>query len=166
MQSRSYRDQSYNGLFPIASFDDYVAVAQNASNTRTIGIYPETKVPLFFNFYLNDYNTTMEDLLLSSLNKYGYKGKTAPCFLQSFSEASLRYMANQTDLPLVFLTETQLSDNKLSDLSTFCYGLGPSKNTIVQVGPNRKIIGVTDFVKKAHQYGLKVKFCIWSDRIL
>lgn len=141
----------------MASFDDYIAVAQNASNGRTIGIYPETKLPSFFNFQLRNSNTTMEDLLLDSLTRHGYTKKSSPCFLQSFSEASLRYMSNRTELLLVFLTDLTLRDEKLSDLSSFCYGLGPSKTTIVQVDSNRRITEITDYIQRAHRYGLKVK---------
>ena len=157
VQSRSYRDQSYNGQFPLASFDDYVAVAKNKSNGRTIGIYPETKTPTFFNDYLSPFNTTMEDILLEALEKYGYAQKTSPCFVQSFSEESLRYMANRTELPMVFLTPVTLTDGKLADLAKFCYGVGSSKSAIVVTNPtSNTIIRTTDFVQRAQAHGLKV----------
>ena len=143
-------------MFAMASFEEYIAVAKNAE--RTIGIYPETKVPLFFNNYLAAFNTTMEDILLEALERHGYNMKSSPCFIQSFLESSLEYMANRTELPLVFLTKVALPDQKLEELAKFCYGIGPSKNTIIRVDPRtNKTAGKTDFVDRAHKYGLKVR---------
>lgn len=56
----------------MATFDEYVAIAQNESNPRTIGIYPEAKTPEFFNGRLQDNGTTMEDLMVTALEKYGW----------------------------------------------------------------------------------------------
>jgi len=156
VQTRSYRDQSYNSIFPLASFDEYVAVAKNVSNKRVIGIYPETKSPSFFNDFLESHDTTMEDILLESLQNHGYTEETSPCFVQSFSEASIRYMSSRTKLPLIFLTSTPLPDNKLANLSTICYGIGPSKSLIVQVDGTNSIYRTTDFIERAHKYDLKV----------
>uniref|UniRef100_H2YK04 glycerophosphodiester phosphodiesterase n=1 Tax=Ciona savignyi TaxID=51511 RepID=H2YK04_CIOSA len=131
VQNRKYRDQSYNGLFPIATFDEYVAVAKFAP--RTIGIYPETKQPALFNHFISRHNVTMEDLLLEALESHGYTSRDSPCFIQSFDESSLQYMAKRTDLPLVHLTDTVPSNEKLTEIASYCYGMGVSKNLIVQV---------------------------------
>ncbi|XP_039265972.2 uncharacterized protein LOC120341512 [Styela clava] len=157
VQTRSYRDQSYNGEFAMASFDEYIAVAQNQSNPRTIGIYPETKVPDFFNKYLEDNGTTMEDILLESLESYGYDKKNSPCFLQSFDIRSLQYLRNRTELKLVYLTGSTLTNDIMEELSTYVSGIGPSKSVIVQIDPIRNtIIGTTTFLARAHQYGFVV----------
>ncbi|CAK8686229.1 unnamed protein product [Clavelina lepadiformis] len=156
-QDRSYRDQTYNGEFPMASFDEYVAVAKNVTNGRTIGIYPETKNPDFFNSILAAHNTTMEEILLESLQRHGYTEATSPCFVQSFDEDSLRFMSGRTELPLIYLTPVGLTNTKLAEISTFCSGLGTSKDTIVQVNPNTmKIIQTSDFIDRAHSYQLEV----------
>ena len=156
MQSRSNRDQSFNGRFSLASFDDYVAVAKNISNARTIGIYPETKVPSFFNEFLKSNGTTMEDILLQSLQKHGYVEETSPCFIQSFSEESLRYMAGKTKLPLIYLLPGSVTDKKMAEIATYCYGVGPSKSAIVQLDGSNSIARTTDFIERAHKHGLKV----------
>uniref|UniRef100_H2YK22 glycerophosphodiester phosphodiesterase n=1 Tax=Ciona savignyi TaxID=51511 RepID=H2YK22_CIOSA len=158
VQSRSYRDQSYNYQFPMASFDDYIAVVKNASAFgRTIGIYPETKNPSFFNGILEAENTTMEDILLASLEKYGYVNANSPCFIQSFDENSLRYMANKTELPLIILNPLLLTDQKMTELAVFCYGIGPSKSEILPVNPtSNKLLQSTDFITRAHAKGFKI----------
>ncbi|XP_078481944.1 uncharacterized protein LOC100183504 isoform X1 [Ciona intestinalis] len=156
IQSRSYRDQSYNGMYPMASFDEYVAVAKNATaNGRTVGIYPETKNPPFFNQHLLDQNTTMEDLLLTSLEKHGYVTPTSPCFIQSFEPNSLRYLANKTELPLIFLVNIPITDTKLTEFAEFCYGLGPSKSLILPT-VNDRLGQSTDFISRAHANGFKI----------
>lgn len=43
VQPRSYRDQKYNGLYPIPTLQEYIETAHGAS--RPVGIYPETKHP-------------------------------------------------------------------------------------------------------------------------
>ena len=136
-------------------------MAQSSKNNRTIGIYPETKTPSFFNNFLNRSNSTltMEDILLRSLEKYGYRKETSPCFVQSFSKASLKYMSTRTNLSLVFLASGSLSNTELAELSTFCYGIGTSKNAIVQVNSENYIATTTDFIERAHNYDLKVNIC-------
>lgn len=103
----------------------------------------------------------MEDLLLVSLLKHGYVEPTLTCYVQSFSEDSLRYMSSYTKLPLIYLTKKALNDSRMKELSTFIYGLGPHKNLIVNVDPTTNYISrKTDFISKAHSLGLKVNFFI------
>ncbi|CAK8686228.1 unnamed protein product [Clavelina lepadiformis] len=157
VQQNSFRNQAYNGEFPIATFDEYVAVAKNVTNGRTIGIYPELKVPKFFNSILAAHNTTMEEILLESLQRHGYTEATSPCFVQSFDEDSLRFMSCRTELPLVFLTNDEISDGKMLELSKFCYGLGVKKNLIVEIDPSSMDVArEIDLVARAHSNKLKV----------
>ena len=149
----------------MASFDDYVAVAKNITNKRIVGIYPETKIPSFFNDFLSSHNTTVEDILLDSLQKYGYTQNTSPCFIQSFSEDSITYMSTRTNLPLIFLTTVSITDSKMTELSSFCYGIGTSKETIVQADRSNSIFRTTDFIERAHEHDLKVKYFVYLHRV-
>ena len=67
IQERSYRDQSFNEKFEIATFSEFVDVAIDAN----IGIYPETKEPESFNAWLEEIKsgTTVEELLMQELNE-------------------------------------------------------------------------------------------------
>lgn len=157
VQARSYRDQSYNGQFAMASFEEYVAVAQNSSNPKTVGIYPETKIPDFFNRILEENGTSLEDLLLETLEKHGYNSKSSPCFLQSFDIRSLEYLSNHTQLRLVYLTPTTILDAQLERQSSYISGIGPSKQVIVQIdAATNRIVRTTDFIERAHKYGYVV----------
>lgn len=141
-------------------------MAQSKNNSRTIGIYPETKNPEFFNSILaeRDHNTTMEDILLEALKKHGYSGPSSPCFVQSFFPSSLEYIATKSSLPLVYLTSTSLPNSTLEKYAKFCYGVGPSKNAIVQV-IDQRVFKKTDFLDRAHAYGLKVS-CLRFWRVM
>jgi len=159
VQHLPYRDQSFNGMFPMASFDDYVTVALNSSNPRTIGIYPETKIPKVYNAFLaqRSHNTTMENLMIAALRKHGYNSSSSPCFVQSFDEDSVKSMSMMSPLPMVFLAETDIPNSTLARVARFCYGIGQWKDVVVKV-VNKRIVRKTDFIARVKSYGMKVIF--------
>ena len=156
-QRFDFRDRKYDFVFGIATLDEYIQVAQNAS--RSVGIYPETKEPKWINSLkiIKDANTTFEDLLVQSLRKHGYTEKGDPCFIQSFSLDSLKYMKSTTPLPLVQLVRpgASITDDDLKKWSKVCYGIGPSKTHIFPVENNR-ITRYSGLVEAAHAVGLRV----------
>jgi len=160
VQYRDYRDQQYNGMFELATFDEYVEVAKTARNGSLVGIYPELKNPDFFDIWLLDSGETrtMGGLLLESLDKHGYGNNSEPndCFIQSFDPNALLHLSNKTTLPLIFLTNLELTDQQLETFSGFCYGLGVNKNTIVKVDRKNLISGTSNFVQRIHDHGMKV----------
>lgn len=156
-QRQSFRDPSYDGQLPIASLEDLVTVVKAAG--RPVGIYVETKDTRFINSLpiVKDANTTFEDLLLAALRGFGYDDARSPCFLQSFSEDSLRYMADRSPLPAVMLLPPiPISDDALARYAVFAYGIGPDKRAIVRVNSSNHIVERTDFVERAHRAGLRV----------
>jgi len=158
VEYRPYRNQEYNGLFKFATFDEYVATAKTRAH-QPVGIYPETKNPAFYNGRLkaNDAITTMEQLLVDSLQRHGYLEARAPCFVQSFSVESLRALRKLTALRLVWLRDTSMSEADMMLASELVYALGVDKNLIIQVDPvSRKITGLTSFVERIHKLGMKV----------
>lgn len=94
-QRYSFRDPNYNDMYTIPTLEEYIQVAKSAG--RTVGIYPEIKNPEWVNSLdiLRNANTTFEDLLVEVLHKNGYREKDAPCYVQSFSEASIRALATK-----------------------------------------------------------------------
>ncbi|XP_078349890.1 uncharacterized protein LOC144634733 [Oculina patagonica] len=157
-QKYSFRDPNYNGMYTIPTLEEYIQVAKSAD--RTVGIYPEIKNPEWVNSLdiLRNANTTFEDLLVGVLHKNGYREKDAPCFVQSFSEASIRALATKTKLPLVILFETTpdpIPEAKLKNMSAICYGIGVSKKRIIPVH-NNYLQSTTNLVTIAHKYNLKV----------
>ncbi|GAB4845378.1 Glycerophosphodiester phosphodiesterase gdpd6 [Ancistrocladus abbreviatus] len=175
-QRYSFRDQQYNGKFPIITFDEYISIALDAP--RVVGIYPEIKNPVHINDHVKWPNgKKYEDMFLDTLEKYGYKGSylsedwlKQPCFIQSFAPTSLVYASNKTDLPLIFLIDdvTVLtedtnqtyyeitSDEYLDYIKQYVVGIGPWKDTVVPVVNNYLIPPPSDLVAKAHARGLQV----------
>merc|ERR1712224_54088 len=99
----------------------------------------------------------MGDLLLAALDQHGYSNTSKPedCFIQSFDPNALLELSNKTSLPLIYLTNLELTDTQLETLSTFCYGLGVSKTTIVRVNPLTNIIqSIGSFINRTHDLGM------------
>lgn len=154
VQVFSFRNHAYDGKFKMASLDDYISVAKKS---KSVKIYVETKNPQFFNNYLQQHSTTMEDLLIKSLKSHGFAQKESPAFVESFNIQSLEYMSQLTPLPLVYLTENSTSNDFMNHMSRFVSVVCPLKNFIVEVDPVTNVIAKkTDFVERAKSHGLQV----------
>ncbi|KAG8078032.1 hypothetical protein GUJ93_ZPchr0007g4936 [Zizania palustris] len=163
------------GKFSIITFEEYISIALDAS--RTVGIYPEIKDPVFINKHVKwDGGKKFEDIFVDTLLKYGYKGQymsenwlKQPLFIQSFAPTSLVHASKLTDSPKIFLTDdfsvrTQdtnqsyweiTSDDYLAYISNYVVGLGPWKDTVVPVVKNY-LMAPTDLVARAHAHNLQV----------
>lgn len=85
------RSKQYDGLYPMATFQEIIDVAREAMTAnpgRTIYVYPETKNPL----YQRELGRPLEEKLLAMLVKEGWNAADAPVFVQSFDPASLKLM--------------------------------------------------------------------------
>lgn len=174
-QRFSFRDQQYNGKFPIITFEEYISIALDAP--RIVGIYPEIKDPVFINKHVKWQNgKKFEDVFVDTLKKHGYKGSymskdwlKQPCFVQSFAPSSLVYISSQTDLPKIFLigdttwrtedtkqTYSEVTSNAYFDyIKKYVVGIGPWKDTIVPA-VNNYLQPPTDLVVRAHAHSLQV----------
>ena len=92
----------------------------------------------------------------------GYQSADDPCYIQCFEEESLFYLKDRTQLKLVMLFEDPVSDERLKEWSKSFYGVGPWVNILAphwtkSAGYKNWISNkTTDFVSRAHAYGLKV----------
>ncbi|KAF9624560.1 hypothetical protein IFM89_011734, partial [Coptis chinensis] len=174
-QRYQFRDQRYNGMYSIITFEEFISIALDA--TRVVGIYPEMKNPVFINQHVKwAHGKKFEDKFVEILQKYGYKGSylskdwlKQPAFIQSFAPSSLIYTSNLTDLPKIFLIDevtmpTQdtnqsygeiTSDSYLDFIKEYVVGIGPWKDTIVPVVDNY-LMTPTDLVSRAHARNLQV----------
>ncbi|MCQ8103167.1 glycerophosphodiester phosphodiesterase [Methylomonas sp. SURF-2] len=113
VQARAGRDSQYDGLFPIPTLEEVIALAKSRSKEtgRAIGIYPEIKHstyhatlkkpsgrPLFGANYF-------EDQLLKTLHKAYGNSACAPVFIQSFEVSNLQYLSGKTHIRLVQLID-------------------------------------------------------------
>lgn len=157
-QVETYRDPNYNDLYAIATLDDAVNVVRSAG--RKVGLHLETKNVVWTNglSIMTQANTTLEDLLVAALERYGYTSPTDPVFIQSFDMNNLPYLRTKTALPLVQLLNPgdDLSDEALQRYAEYSYGIGPEKTLIVTSNSNRQISEVTDLIARAHNAGLRL----------
>ncbi|MEJ2792952.1 glycerophosphodiester phosphodiesterase [Iodobacter sp. LRB] len=160
----------YDGQFEIPTFQEVMdlAKAKTKETGRTIGIYPETKHPSYF----KSINLPLEKRLVDALHANGYKGKTAPVFIQSFEVANLKEIRALTDLPIVQLLsgtgqpeDFRLVGDKrsyadiataagLKEVATYANGIGPSKDMIIPRDANNNLGTPTSLVKDAHAANL------------
>jgi glycerophosphoryl diester phosphodiesterase len=160
----------YDGQFEIPTFQEVMdlAKAKTKETGRTIGIYPETKHPSYF----KSINLPLEKRLVDALHANGYKGKTAPVFIQSFEVANLKEIRTLTDLPIVQLLSAsgqpedfRLAGDKrsyadiataagLKEVATYANGIGPSKDMIIPRDANNNLGVPTRLVKDAHAANL------------
>jgi glycerophosphoryl diester phosphodiesterase len=78
----------------VPTFEEYIDVALKAGK-KPVGVYPETKHPMWHDGLDFMKGTSISDLALEVLGKKGYKGNLnskswakQPCFIQSFEVRS------------------------------------------------------------------------------
>jgi glycerophosphoryl diester phosphodiesterase len=104
----------WDGRFEIPTFEEVLALVQGVEGQRAararqlglppparIGVYPETKHPSYFAAL----RLAMEEPLLATLERYGYRDAAAPIWLQSFEVGNLKALAQLTTLRRVQLIE-------------------------------------------------------------
>lgn len=102
-QAFADRDQSHNGKYEIPTFQEIIDLAKSESARlgRTIGIYPETKHPIFHAAI----GLPLEDRLLDALKAAGWTQKSSPVIIQSFETANLKYLRGKTQVRLSQLVD-------------------------------------------------------------
>lgn len=141
--------------FRIPTFRAVVEMVQslNRESGREVGIYPETKDPAFHDAQ----SLPLERMLLDMLAAYGYEGRDAKVFVQSFDADNLKEMrfGMGSDLPMVQLIggsgqvyDEMVTADGLDDVATYADGIGPDKNRIADTRGA--------LVHEAHQRGLLV----------
>ncbi|MBD2336308.1 glycerophosphodiester phosphodiesterase [Calothrix sp. FACHB-156] len=168
----------YDGLFEIPTLQEIIDLAQAKSIAvnRTIGIYPETKHPTYF----QSIGLSLEEPLLKTLAANGYQGANTPVFIQSFEVSNLKYLSTKTDLPLVQLInntgkpydfivsddERTYSDlitaSSLREIAEYAQAIGIHKNLLVPRDSTGKLLPPTSLAKDAHAASLLVH--VWTFR--
>jgi glycerophosphoryl diester phosphodiesterase len=162
-----FRDPSYNGRFEVPTFTEVIDLAKrkSAETERTIGVYPETKHPTYF----RSIGLPLEEPLLAALHEAGYRGRTAPVYIQSFEVGNLKRLRKVTDLPLVQLMEAEgkpwddprtyhdlATPAGLAEIAKYADGIGPDKRRIVPAGPGGPLLPPSSLVADAHAARLLV----------
>jgi len=168
-----FRNQAWNGIFEIPTFQEVIDLAKRKSREkgRLIGIYPETKHPSYF----RSIGLALEPPLLKALESNGYTDADAPVFIQSFEVGNLKELSKLTKVPLVQLMEDDrlqpydfvvagdrrtygdlMTPTGLAYVATYARGIGPSKRSIMPQRSDRSLLGPTNLVADAHKAGLVV----------
>ncbi|OUL35602.1 glycerophosphodiester phosphodiesterase [Nostoc sp. T09] len=175
------QNTNYDGLFEIPTLQEIITLAKAKSIAigRTIGIYPETKHPTYF----QSIGLSLEEPLLATLQANGYQGANAPVFIQSFEVSNLKYLATKTDLPLVQLVNNTdqpydfivngdsrtyadlATKSGLKEIAQYAQAIGIHKNLLVPTDSDGKLrrrgaayrqISPTSLVTDAHAASLLV----------
>ena len=166
------RSTDYDGQFEIPTFEEVLTLLadvnaqRRANGDKPIGVYPETKHPSYF----VSIGLPHEAPLLAMLDRFGYRGRTAPVFIQSFETGNLMDLRTKTDLPLIQLMDesggpadrpgttyaAMASAEGLKAIAAYADGVGPSKSMVIPRGALGTLGTPTDLVRDAHAAGLKV----------
>ncbi len=163
----------YNGRYEIPTFQELLDLRARLSNElrRTLGVYPETKHPTFF----QRAGLPLEPRLLEILRRNRLNQPDAPVFVQSFEVTNLRQLReaglrtrsvqllSATGEP--FDTTAAGSGPTYADLSTpdglqgitrYAQGIGPEKQQVIPRKADGTLGSPTTLVTDAHQAGLVV----------
>ena len=161
----------FNDRFEVPTLQEVIdlARAESARTSRTIGIYPETKHPSYF----QSIGLPLEPALLKLLADNGWNHAQAPVFVQSFEVENLRWIRARSSLRLVQLLAPKgkpydsvargtgpgyadmVTPAGLAEIARYANGIGPSKSMVIPVvqGANA---APTALVADAHRAGLLV----------
>jgi glycerophosphoryl diester phosphodiesterase len=173
----------FDGQFEIPTFEEILALVRGVEEQRDtrarqlgklgprrIGVYPETKHPTYF----TGIGLPMEQLLVRTLERYGYTGRHGLAYIQSFEVGNLKALSRMTQLPLVQLIEAGgapydfvaardvrgyadlITPAGLAEIATYAQAIGPSKLLIIPRTADAKLSEPTALVANAHAQGLLV----------
>ncbi|MDR7058699.1 MULTISPECIES: glycerophosphodiester phosphodiesterase [unclassified Sphingopyxis] len=162
------RSTEYDGQFEIPTFEEILTLLAevNKDRKKPVGVYPETKHPSYFVLI----GLPHEAPLLAVLDRFGYRGRTAPVFIQSFEVGNLMDLRARSDLPLIQLMDGEggpadrpgtsyaamTSPAGLKMIAAYADGIGPNKAMVIPRGALGRLGKPTDLVRDAHAAGLKV----------
>jgi glycerophosphoryl diester phosphodiesterase len=173
----------FDGQFEIPTFEEILSLVhgveeqRNArarqlgeSAPRRVGVYPETKHPTYF----AGVGLPMEELLVRTLERYGYRGRHGLAYIQSFEVGNLKALSKMTQLPLVQLIDGEgapydfvakhdprtyadlITPAGLAEIATYAQAIGPYKLLIIPRGADGRLGEPTALVRNAHTQGLLV----------
>ena len=162
------RSTEYDGQFDIPTFEEILTLLAEVNKGRKtpVGVYPETKHPSYF----VSIGLPHEAPLLAMLDRFGYRGRTAPVFIQSFEVGNLMDLRAESDLPLIQLLDAEgspadrpgtsyaamTSPAGLKMIAAYANGIGPNKAMVIPRAALGRLGKPTTLVRDAHDAGLKV----------
>jgi glycerophosphoryl diester phosphodiesterase len=165
------KSASFNGAFDVPTLQEIIDLvrAREAATGRTIGIYPETKHPSYFDAI----GLSLEEPLVAMLSANGYDSADDAIFIQSFEVANLKQLNALTGVRLVQLLgdagrpfdfelagdprsyDDMTTPAGLAEIAGYADGIGPNKGRVIPVVAGM-LSAATDLVMNAHAAGLVV----------
>jgi glycerophosphoryl diester phosphodiesterase len=164
----------FDGMFEIPTLDEILAMAHGMrvrrNATSPVGVYPETK----HSSYFRNLNLPMEEKLVETLHRYGYSGREAPVFIQSFETVNLKTLRTLTELPLVQLINDtgqpwdvvkrgesltyadMVTSQGLMDVARYANAIGAHKRLLLPESSDGQLDVISPVVNDAHDVGLLV----------
>ena len=166
------QNTEFDGRFQVPTLDEVIELVQreSAARGRTIGIYPETKHPSFF----QSLGLALEEPLLAALERAGWTDADAPVFIQSFETENLRMLRGMTCVRLIQLMESSgrpddfarsgysrtyadlATPRGLAVVATYADGVGPDKSLVIPRDAAGRLAAPASLVVDAHAAGLLV----------
>ena len=166
------QNATFDGRFEIPTLEEVIALAQREGRRRhrTIGIYPETKHPTYF----QRIGLSLEEPLIRTLHATGLADKRDAVFIQSFEVANLQKLRRMTRLPLIQLIDATgapfdfvaagdprtyadlVTPAGLHDVARYADGIGVNKNLIIPRDATGKLLAPTRLIPDAHAEHLLV----------
>jgi glycerophosphoryl diester phosphodiesterase len=167
----------FNDQLQIPTLQEIIdlAKAETARTGRTVGIYPETKHPTYFQAL----GKPLEPVLLQQLEANGWNDAKAPVFVQSFETDNLCWIRARSQVRLVQLIDAKgqpydavaagrstryadmITPEGLAQIASYAQSIGPHKSLVVPV-KGGKNTAPTSLVGAAHRAGLLVH--VWTLR--
>ena len=176
-------NKRFDGQFQIPTLEEILALVNAVQQQRVtlakqlgrpaptpIGVYPETKHPTYF----QGVGLAMEEKLVATLERYGYKGRHGRAFLQSFEVSNLKTLSKLTQLPIVQLIESSgapydlvvqgerrtyadlITPRGLDAIAKYAQAIGPAKSLVIARTANDSLGEPTSLVSDAHAQGVHV----------
>ena len=163
---------THDGLHEIPTLQEILdlVLSVRAGGGRSVGVYPETKLPSHF----ADLGLPLERPLVETLHANGFRSPLDRVLIQSLEVTNLRELHDMTDLPLIQLVKSLGSPRDLvlrhdprtyADLVSpagldvvagYATGIGPHKDLVIPRTPEGTLAAPTRLVADAHAAGLAV----------
>lgn len=161
---------AWDGVEPVLTFEEILDLAEEEGRRRgrTVGVYPETKHPTYF----DGLGLGHDAPLLQALEARGFTDASSPVFIQSFEVGNLQRLARRTGVRRIQLMsrtggpadrpDLRYGAMQMSDIAGYVQGVGVEKAMVVPRDSDGRSAAPTDLVARAHAAGLAVH--VWTFR--
>lgn len=163
---------AFDGLYQVPTLDEVIDLARHSVSCdgRTVGVYPETKHPSYF----DSIGLSLEEPLVAALRANGMDRDDAPVIVQSFEVSNLRELAGMTAVSLAQLVSpsgrpydfTLAGDPRtyadmvtpagLAEIAEYADGVGLEKSVMIPRTAAGTLGTPTSVIADAHAAGLSV----------